>query len=180
MEEQFEKLRRQLHDFETVVLITQDSEGGAHARPMALAAVDERCDLWFFTGGHSAKVKEIEATTTAQVICQKGWTSCVALVGRAELVRDRARMRELWKPSFQVWFPDGTEDPNLLLIRFSGDRAEYWDSTGVHQLTYLYRAVKAVLQGTTPAVTEGEQHGVVELNTSGEAPRESTPHHSNN
>ena len=163
MENQIEKLRTQLQDFDTVVLLTQGEDAAGHARPMAVARVDENCDLWFFTGQDSAKVKEIEADTHAQVIAQNGWTSCVTVTGRATLVRNRSIIHELWKPAFKVWFPAGAEDPNLVLIHFTGERAEYWDSTGKNRLIYLYRALKAVLQGTTPEINEGEQHGQVTL-----------------
>ena len=162
-ENQIEKLREQLQDFDTVVLITQGEDAAGHARPMAVARVDENCNLWFFTGEHSVKVQEIEADARAQVICQAGWTSCVIINGGATLVRDRALMRECWKPAFKVWFPDGAEDPNLVLIHFTGEQAEYWDNTGANRFTYLYQSLKAVMQGTTPEIREGEQHGRVTL-----------------
>lgn len=162
-ENQIEKLREQLQDFDTVVLIAQGKDSAGHARPMAVARVDENCDLWFFTGEHSAKVREIEADTRAQVICQSGWTSCVILEGGAALVRDRAMIRDLWKPAFKVWFPDGADDPNLALIHFTGQRAEYWDNIGANRFTYIYQSLKAVVQGTTPQIKEGDQHGRVTL-----------------
>ena len=149
-----EKLRGQLQGFHTVVLITQGEDAG-HARPMAVARVDENCDLWFVTAEHSAKVKEIQADTHAQVIAQNGWTSCVIMAGRASLVQDRAMMHELWKPAFKVWFPDGADDANLVLIHFTGERAEYWDNSGANRFIYLYQALKAVIQGTTPEIQEG-------------------------
>lgn len=112
---QIERLREQLQGFDTVVLITEGQNNAAHARPMAVARVDENCGR-FFTAEHSVKVKEIEADARAQVIGQSGWSSCVIVAGRVALVRNRSRMRALWKPAFKVWFPDGAEDPNLVLI----------------------------------------------------------------
>ena len=134
MENQIAKLRKQLQGFDAVVLVTQGEGKSGHARPMAVARVDENCNLWFFTGEHSAKVKETEADAHAQVIAQDGWTSCVIVAGRAAVVRDRVMIREMWKPAFKVWFPDGAEDPNIVLIHFNGGRAEYWD-TGANRLT---------------------------------------------
>lgn len=157
-----ERLRELLRGFSAVVLITQ-GEGSGHARPMAVARVDENCDLWFFTSEDSAKVSELQGDGHAQVIAQNGWSSCVIVAGRATLVRDRAKIRELWKPAFKVWFPDGAEDVHLVLIHFMGERAEYWDNTGANKLTYLYQAFKAVLRGTPPEIKEGEQHGQVVL-----------------
>ncbi|MFN0068296.1 MAG: pyridoxamine 5'-phosphate oxidase family protein [Limisphaerales bacterium] len=102
---------------------------------MEVARVDENGDLWFFTGDDTAKVREIESDPRVQVICQNGRASFVALGGRATLIRhDRALIRELWKPSFKVWFPGGVEDPNIVLIRVTGERGEYCDHTGVKGL----------------------------------------------
>lgn len=162
-ENQIEKLRDLLKDFTTAVLITHGDSTGWQARPMAMARVEENGDLWFFTGEQTAKVREIEADARVQVVCQDGWNSCVAIAGRAELVRDLAKVRELWKPSFQVWFPQGADDPNIVLIHVIGERGEYWDNTGVNQFTYVYQAIKAVTTGTTPEIQEGKQHGKVNL-----------------
>jgi len=161
-ENQIEKLHSLLKDFSTVMLVTMDG-GECHARPMAVVRVDENTDLWLFTSRDSAKVREIEADSRVQVLGLNGWTSCVVLAGHAHLVEDRTLIRELWKPAFKVWFPDGAEDPNILLLHITGDRAEYWDGTGMNRFSYLYQSIKAVATGTTPEIRKGDQHGVVTL-----------------
>jgi len=130
---------------------------------MAIAQTDDNCDVWFIARDDSMKVHEIERDTRAQVVCQKGWSSCISIAGHASLSRDRAEIRNLWKTSYQVWFPGGVDDPNIVLIHFAGEQGEYWDNTGTNRLTYTYRALKALATGTTPKVTEGEQHGRVPL-----------------
>ena len=157
-----EKLHGLLKDFSTVMLVTMDG-GEFHARPMAVARVDENTDLWLFTSRDSAKVREIEADPRVQVIGQNGWTSCVVLAGHCHVEENRALIREMWKPAFKVWFPDGAEDPNIVLLHIKGKRAEYWDSTGLNRLSYLYQSIKAVATGTTPEIREGDQHGTVAL-----------------
>ena len=160
---QTEKFRELLGDFETAVLITHGQETHFHARPMAIAGVDDNCELWFITDEDSAKVHEIEVDTRVQVVCQHGRASCISIAGRASLIRDRARIREFWTPAHRVWFPRGVDDPNIVLIHVAGEHGEYWDNTGVNRITYVYQAVKALATGTTPIVKEGEQHGHVNL-----------------
>ena len=113
---QTEKFRELLQGFDTAVLITHTQENHFRARPMAIARIDDNCDLWFITGEASAKVHEIEADTRVQIICQNGQACCVSLTGRATVSRDRTRIRELWKAAYRVWFPQGVEDPNIVLI----------------------------------------------------------------
>jgi len=158
-----EKFRKLLDDFSTAVLITYEQESHFRARPMVIAGVEENCDLWFITNADSAKVHEIEADTRVHVICQNGPTNCISIGGRASLSRNRAKIRELWKAPYRVWFPLGPDDPSIVLIRVTGEHGEYWDNTGVNRLVYVYQAIKAVATRTTPKLKEGEQHGHVEL-----------------
>ncbi len=158
-----EKFRELLNGFDTAVLTTHGGQYHFRSRPMAIADVDGNCDVWFVTGRDSAKVHEIEADTRAQVVCQKGWNSCVCIAGKASIVEDRLKIQELWKPSYKVWFPQGVDDPNLVLIHVRGDYGEYWDNSGINRFTYLYQALKAIVTGTTPDVGEGERHGQVTL-----------------
>lgn len=158
-----ERFHALLKDFDTAVLITRGGETDFRARPMAIARVEADCDLWFITAADSAKVHEIEQDTRVHVVCQKGWTSCVSITGRASLHRDRAEIRKVWKTPYQVWFPGGVDDPNIVLIHFAGEHGEYWDNTGMNRLLYSYKAIKALATGTTPEVEEGNQHGHVTL-----------------
>lgn len=159
-ENQLERLHGLLKDFSTVMLATMDG-GEWHVRPMAVARVDQNTDLWLFTSRDSAKVCEIKADARVQVLGQNGWTSCVVLVGQAHVVEDRALIRGMWKSAFKVWFPGGQEDPNIVLLHIKGERAEYWDSTGLNRFSYLYQSIKAMATGTTPEIREGDQHGIV-------------------
>lgn len=157
------KLYGLLNNFSTVMLTTMVGPDCCHARPMAVARVDKNTDLWLFTSRDSEKVREIEADSRVQVHGQDGWNNCVVLAGRATVVQDRTMIHEIWKPSFKPWFPDGADDPNIVLLHVTGERAEYWDNTGANSFRYLYQSLKALITGTTPSIKEGEQHGNVNL-----------------
>lgn len=160
---QKEKFRELLADFDTAVLITHGGKTPFRARPMAIAGVDDNCDLWFISSRDSAKIHEIERDTRVMVSCQNGWTSCVCIAGRASLNFDTAKLQELWNPSYQVWFPKGVNDPDIVLIHVVGDQGEYWDNTGINRVNYVYQAIKAIVTGTTPDLREGDQHGQVKF-----------------
>lgn len=160
---QKEKFRDLLRGFNTAVLVTHTGKNAFNARPMAIAAVDDECGLWFITSHDSAKVHEIERNTNVHVICQNGWTSCISLAGKATLNFDRSLINELWEPTYQAWFPKGVNDPEIVLIHVIGEQGEYWDNTGLNGVNYVYQAIKAIVTGTTPEVVEGDQHGKVKL-----------------
>lgn len=52
---QTNNFRDLLCEFETAVLVTH-TEGILRARPMAIAQIEDNCDLWFITGEATAKV----------------------------------------------------------------------------------------------------------------------------
>jgi general stress protein 26 len=120
---------------------------------MAIARLDENTDLWFFASLDSATVREIEADPHVQIHGQGKRSTYVVLVGRATVVEDLAMIREAWKPTFKIWFPEGADDPNIVLLHVKGEHAEYWDSNGV----------TALVTGSTLEIKEGEQHANVEL-----------------
>ncbi|MFC5122636.1 pyridoxamine 5'-phosphate oxidase family protein [Pseudoclavibacter helvolus] len=35
---------------------------------------------------------------------------------------------ELWNPAAEAWFPDGPEDPNVGVLKFTASGGEYWDT----------------------------------------------------
>ena len=160
---QTEKIRCLLKDFPTAMLITHGTRGRLHARPMAVAKVEEDCGLWFITGNHTSTAREVSCRKQSHVVFQNDHSAYLSMSGSATLVRDPARVKELWNESFRVWFSAGQDDPDLVLISFRPARAEYWDITGFNKIAYLWEAARAYVSGKTPRVKEGEQHGIVSL-----------------
>lgn len=157
------KLYDILTEFDTAMLITHTPDGRLHARPMVIADVEENCDLWFITRSDSGKVEEVQADHDVHVFMQNSWKSAVSISGKASMVSNRAKIDEVWKEQYKVWFPDGKDDPKIALIQVRGTEAQYWDQSGLNKLKYLYEAARAYVTGTTPKLEEGEQFGTVNL-----------------
>jgi general stress protein 26 len=151
-------LSQLLESFDTAMLITKYGEGD-HARPMAIAAVDGASTIWFVTSTASPKVNELSRDSRVAVTCQSD-KKYVALSGTAELVHDRAKIEELWKETWKVWFPEGKASPDLALIRVSVEDAEFWDNAGAKGIRYVFEAVKALAKRRTPNEVP-DQHGRV-------------------
>jgi Pyridoxamine 5'-phosphate oxidase like len=73
-------------------------------------------------------------------------SSWVSLTGHAGVVDDLARKRELWNKVVEAWFPNGPEDPDVVLLRVEAASGEYWDSPGGRLATAVSFA-KAKLTG---------------------------------
>lgn len=163
MENPTQKILGLLKKFDTAMLVTQGRDFVEHARPMGIARVDENCDVWFFSGRVSEKVREIQNDANVLLVFQKDHGAYLSITGRAQLIADKNKAAELWKESYKTWFPGGVNDPDLLLIRVSVHEAEYWDNTGFKGVKYLFETARAYVSGTRPNVNEPEQHGKVNL-----------------
>jgi general stress protein 26 len=152
-----------LKQFQNAMLVTHTGEHGFHARPMAIADVEDDGRLWFITSADTAKVHEIAMDSHVHLIAQNGNSAFLSLTGRASLIGDREKIAHLWKEPFRVWFPKGKDDPDIELIAVRPERGEFWDSTGAKRFKYLWEAAKAYMSGTTPDPDEGGMHGKVRL-----------------
>jgi hypothetical protein len=66
------------------------------------------------------------------------------LQGHAAVIRDRAKIEELWKPVAKNWFPEGKDDPKLLLIAVKPTSGNYWDTKNTRVVQLLKMAVGTV------------------------------------
>ena len=150
-----EKLRELIKEIDFCMLTTIDERGDLHSRPMSSNGdIDVNGNLWFFTGAFSHKVSEIKDTPRVNVsFADPQNQHYVSVTGKARLVRDRAKIDELWRPEFQMWFPEGKDEPNMALLRVKAEKAEYWDSPS-STISFALNFVSALVTGEEP--DEGE------------------------
>ena len=141
-------------DVKFAMLTTIDADGELVSRPMAHQEVETDGDLWFFASRDSRKVGHIQANPKVGVTLASSST-WVSINGAAEVVDDPAKARELWSTEIEAWFPQGPDDDSIVLIRITGDTAEYWDTPGGRVATVL-SLVKAKVTGERYSGGENE------------------------
>ena len=143
-----EKVVSLIRDMSYATFTTRSPEGGVlHARPMAYRSVGEDAELWFFTKADSRKVRELKADPSTMVsFADPKEHNFVSISGTTEVVADRAKVKELWSELYRTWFPNGPDDPNIVLLRVEPEHAEYWD-TPSSVVVYAYGYVKALVTG---------------------------------
>ena len=147
------KLRDLIKGIDIAMLTTVDtSDGTLRSRPMSTNGdVEFDGDLWFFTRASSHKVEEIERSPQVNAsFAQPNKQNYVSMSGTAALVTDRDKMKELWKPELKAWFPEGTDDPDMALLKVNVVKAEYWDAPA-SLLLHAYGLVKATITGKSPS-----------------------------
>jgi len=157
-ENDLEKLRELVKDIDFCMLTTVDEGGDLHSRPMSSNGdIDADGDIWFFTNASSHKVSEIAKLPKVNVsFADPDNQRYVSVSGTAQLVRDRAKIDELWRPEFKIWFPEGKADPEIALLRISLEKAEYWDSPS-STIGYALSFVSSLVTGKQPDMGENRK-----------------------
>ena len=152
-----EKIKELIEGIEFAMLTTADLDGTLRSRPMAAQKTEFNGDLWFFTGADSPKIHEIEHDQHVNVsFASPKDQHYVSLSGRAQIVRDREKIKELWDPSLKAWFPEGPEDPNVVLLKVNVEKGEYWDSPS-SVVAHVVGMAKAIATGTSYQPGENEK-----------------------
>ncbi|HKG59876.1 MAG TPA: pyridoxamine 5'-phosphate oxidase family protein [Pyrinomonadaceae bacterium] len=157
-ENDLEKLRELVKEIDFCMLTTIDEGGDLHSRPMSSNGdIDADGDLWFFTNASSHKVSEIAKLPKVNVsFADPDNQRYISVSGTAQLVRDRAKIDELWRPEFKMWFPEGKDDPEIALLRVSLEKAEYWDSPS-STIGYALSFISSLVTGKEPDLGENRK-----------------------
>jgi general stress protein 26 len=157
-EADFQKLRDMIKDIDFCMLTTVDENNDLHSRPMSLNGdVDREGNLWFFTSANSHKVGEVKRTPKCNVsFANPDDNHYVSITGSAELVRDKQKIEELWKPPLKAWFPEGPDQPDIALLRVGIEKAEYWDSPS-STVAQVVSFVSAIVSGKAAAWGENKK-----------------------
>jgi general stress protein 26 len=159
-----EKLFDLIDELETAMFTTRRSDGRLVSRPMATQKRAEGADLWFVTARTTEKLDEIRNDPQVNLAYYKDRTrEWVSVSGRARVVDDRQKIRELYQPDWRAWFGDegneqhGTpDDPRMILIAVDIEMAMYLE-INKPQAVVLFEVVKGMITGKTPDVGEPQR-----------------------
>ena len=143
--EAVKKVSDLIKDIKIAMLMTEDANGDFHSRPMMTQQNDFDGDVWFFADRKSDKVKEIEKKPGVNVVYVQGG-KYISIAGKADIVTDVKKKKELWNETLRVWFESGPESEDVVLIHVDGITAQYWD-TPDGPIGYLADMVKVLLTG---------------------------------
>lgn len=110
------------------MLTTIAPDGSLVSRPLQTQKAE--CDgrLWFMTDFRTHKIEEIRAHPQVNVAyADADDNKYVSVKGNAEVLRDQARIDELWSPAHALFYEQGKDDPNIALLCVTIESAEYWD-----------------------------------------------------
>lgn len=161
MQDKLDRFYDLVRDIEVAMLTTRRSDGLLVSRPMATQAFAAGADLWFVTVKGSPKLAEIAASAEVNLAYYKDRTrEWISVAGKARIVEDRARIRELYRPDWRAWFENkggaengGPDDPRMILIAVDIQIAQYLE-VNKPQAVVLFELVKGMITGKQPDLPE--------------------------
>lgn len=150
--DELRKLGELIADIETAMMTTLAADGSLVSRPLQTLKLDARGELLFFTSASSAKVAQLTQDSEANLAyADHDDKRFVSIRGCARMDRDPETIDELWSPIQKVFFPEGKDDPQLMVLRIKVRDAVFWEAASG---SWLERAMDfaQALQSEEPGV----------------------------
>ena len=145
MDDNQKELWERIEDVRVALMTSVEHDGSLRARPMWTQGDEFDGMLWFFASDDGPLADEL--SREPRVCLAYGAPDkdlYVSVSGRAELVRDRAKADEMWNTFAEAWFPDGPDDPSLVLVRVDVEQAQYWEDKKPKVLQFAEIVIGAV------------------------------------
>lgn len=151
------KKLKEIAEHKVCMLCTYTGEQELESRPMSVAGVDADGTIWFITLSGSTKMTELKQDNKVELIhTDMGKSEYLAITGNAQILRDQAKIDELWNPIAKAWVPEGKDDPALRLIKVTPTKGYYWDTKNGKLVEMLMIAASVVTGATNDNGIEGK------------------------
>ncbi len=140
------------------MLTSTAADGHLVSRPMYTQEEGHEEGLVFLTARSAEKTQDLSGNHMVNVSYSDPQKQLyVSVSGHARLLEDRSLVQELWNPMNEAFFPEGPDDPDLVVLQVDPVRGEYWDAPSgtMRQIAGLARALvtgKRFDQGTNEEV----------------------------
>ena len=108
---------------------TLDEDGAPRIVAMIKAEHDGMRTIWFSTNTSSEHVRQLERDQRSCVYfgqwAEEPWRG-LTLGGRMEILRDRASRERLWEDGCERYYPQGIDDPDYTVLRFTAKWAKFY------------------------------------------------------
>lgn len=120
-----EKANRLVVSSDTAYIAVIDENNYPSVSTITPIKADGFFELYFSTGINVNKTRRILKNNRVS-ICYNTKNDNVSLVGRAEILTDKATKHELWQDWFINHFSLGKDDPEYCIIKFTSERVSLW------------------------------------------------------
>ncbi len=108
---------------------TLGERGDPQIKAMIKAEHEGLRTIWLSTNTSSEHVRQLAKDSRACVYfarwAEEPWRG-LTLGGRMEILRDRASRERLWKDGCERYYPEGIDDPDYTVLRFTAEWGKYY------------------------------------------------------
>ncbi|MCW3474893.1 pyridoxamine 5'-phosphate oxidase family protein [Limobrevibacterium gyesilva] len=140
---------KHIHGIGTCMMVTHDGEH-VRARPMTGIVRPEQNVIWFFTDTQTSKDEELQRDPRASLtFADLRDQNFVSVSGRITRVLDKETISDLWDEGAEAYFPNGPDDPGVVLLKFVPEFGEYWDAPS-STIVMAIKFIEAHIMGERP------------------------------
>lgn len=145
------------------------ADGQLSSKPMTVLRHDAPATWWFFMRDPGIDA-DADFARVNLAFADDDDGRYVSISARGTVVRDPARIHELWTPAARPFFPDGPGSPSLALLRVDAVEAEYWKGPSNAMTRGLALAMSIVAGKPVGLGDHGEVSFAVDTGPAVEAP----------
>ena len=133
---------------ESICMFTTNlSQRPLSTRPMATQEVDDDGNFWFFSAKSSDKNLDIANDAAIQLFYSHTTSSeYLSVYGKASVVIDKGKAKQLWTSWAKAWFKEGVDDPELTLIKVEPTHSYFWDTKN-NKMVSMLKILASVVTG---------------------------------
>lgn len=126
-------------------------------RPMAVQKIDDQGNIWFLSAEDSHKNEELNEDPFVQLLFQgSSHSDFLSVHGRATVLKDKEKIKELWTPLAKTWFTEGVDDPRITVIMVEPEGGHYWDTKHNTVVAFAKQIAGAITGQTLDDSIEGD------------------------
>jgi general stress protein 26 len=148
-------------DSSRTVMLGAVGEGHVAARPMTAQTDPDIKDgsIYFFASRGEGIGAEVLAGAKAATFAfqSKGYDLFASAIGPISAVNDQALVDKLWNVFAGLYYDDGKQDPDLVLLRFTPSEFDVWRST----TTGFLKAIAYKLAGKDAGQAEKDNRATI-------------------
>ncbi len=161
MAHDLKELLEKIDDLGTCMLTTRDGDI-FRSRPMHPIVEKTVGEIRFLVEGDGATDVEIDRNPACNLsFIDRNRHEYLSVSGVGITTRDKEEIKRSWTEGADVYFPDGPEKTDVVLIRVHPTHAEFWEADS-NIITRTWSFLKAKLKGEQPQLGDSEKMKFVE------------------
>lgn len=134
-----------INEYDVGMMTNINEEGKLVSHPMTLQGEVTSDVLWFITHRNSEKVTELKKNNEVNVAFHDN--DSISVSGQVEIVDDVAKKKELWSKTIEVFYDEGPESEQIILLKVNIESIEYW--TADNKIKSAFEFVKGMVTDET-------------------------------